>query len=364
MGVTGTVSEANSLIGTNLNDQVGTSIIELKVNGNYVVASVSWNGTGTAFGAATWGSGTMGVTGTVSEANSLVGSQDNDNVSSGGITPLLVNGNYVVTSPVWNMNLGAVTWGSGTSGVTGTVSINNSLIGTTSGISGDKVGNDGLVSLNNGHYVTASSQWSNPAVNMFVGAATWGNGTTGITGTVSIANSLIGTTASDQVGLDGLLALSPQNNDNYLVGSNLWSSTLVDAGAVTYGNGATGTTGTVSTVNSVVGTSPMSNLNNFIDNPAVPGTFVVQFLNTPAVVIGGSPISPSPSPSTPVHDDASAPIQFSQAIAESFTDWNTRLFGPYLSNDLWAPLYTAKGLLINLPSLVLDDPWESRSLMK
>ena len=33
------------------------------------------------------------------------------------------------------------------------------------------------------------------------GAVTWGNGTTGVSGAVSAANSLVGSTASDQVGI-------------------------------------------------------------------------------------------------------------------------------------------------------------------
>ena len=48
-------------------------------NGNYVVAAPHWdNGAATDAGAVTWGSGTSGVTGVVSRANSLVGSTAND----------------------------------------------------------------------------------------------------------------------------------------------------------------------------------------------------------------------------------------------------------------------------------------------
>jgi hypothetical protein len=38
-------------------------------NGNYVVGSAGWHGRG----AATWGDGTVGITGPVDENNSLVG---------------------------------------------------------------------------------------------------------------------------------------------------------------------------------------------------------------------------------------------------------------------------------------------------
>ena len=53
--------------------------------------------------------------------------------------------------------------------------------------------------LSNGNYVVRSPDWDNGAA-ADAGAVTWGSGTTGITGTVSAANSLVGSTAGDQVG--------------------------------------------------------------------------------------------------------------------------------------------------------------------
>jgi hypothetical protein len=80
----------------------------------------------------TWGSGTAGVSGAVSEANSLVGSSPNDYV--GFDVTALSNGNYLVNSPRWNGSRGAVTWGSGTTGQTldgrDTVTPQNSLVGS------------------------------------------------------------------------------------------------------------------------------------------------------------------------------------------------------------------------------------------
>src|SRR5262249_50267377 len=111
-GVRGPVSEANSLVGSNRGDGVGFRLIPLS-NGNYVVPSEFWNG---IRGAVTWADGTRGVTGPVSEANSLVGSNPNDEV--GFVTPLS-NGNYVVLSSHWNSFRGAATWGDGTTGVRG-----------------------------------------------------------------------------------------------------------------------------------------------------------------------------------------------------------------------------------------------------
>src|SRR5262249_36284831 len=51
--------------------------------GNYLVASFSWH---SGAGAATWGSGTVGVSGTVSVANSLVG-----DTALAGLQPLVVD---------------------------------------------------------------------------------------------------------------------------------------------------------------------------------------------------------------------------------------------------------------------------------
>ncbi len=167
-------------------------------NGNYVVGSPSWN---EWRGAVTWANGSRGVSGTVSEANSLVGSNPGDYV---GITSLgfdlildvtpLSNGNYVVGSPFWNGNRGAVTWGNGSTGVSGIVSDANSLVGSNPN---DRVGNggnlfDSITHLSNGNYVVASPNWSDGR-----GAVTWANGSTGVRGSVSDANSFVGSYPGD-----------------------------------------------------------------------------------------------------------------------------------------------------------------------
>jgi hypothetical protein len=59
-----------------------------------------------------------------------VGSTDFDLVGNAGVTPMS-NGNYVVRSPNWYFDRGAVTWGNGTSGVIGEVTAANSLVGST-----------------------------------------------------------------------------------------------------------------------------------------------------------------------------------------------------------------------------------------
>src|SRR5262249_15380334 len=128
-GVTGTVNAFNSLVGTNPGDTVGggfASGVTALSNGHYVVGSPAWNGNR---GAATWGSGKASVIGSVSASNSLVGSNPDDRVGAHGVTALS-NSNYVVLSHLWNGHRGAATWGSGTAGVTGIVSATNSLVGS------------------------------------------------------------------------------------------------------------------------------------------------------------------------------------------------------------------------------------------
>lgn len=211
-GCTGVVSTTNSMVGSTANDQVGYVGVTALVNGNYVIGSLYWtNGAATQAGAATWCSGTTECTGVVSITNSLVGSTVNDQVSFYGITSL-PNGDYVVNSPLWtngaDAQVGAVTQCSGTVGCTGAVSASNSLVG---GTVLDRIGSPEVTALTNGNYVVASRSWSNGAVTG-AGAATWCSRTSGCTGAVSAGNSLVGSTANDQVGdkigHNGVTALS------------------------------------------------------------------------------------------------------------------------------------------------------------
>ena len=271
-GVTGTISAANSLVGSTTYDQVGGGGVTALANGNYVVRSSSWdNGATFDAGAATWGSGTTGVIGVVSATNSLVGSTDYDNVGSGGMTAL-ANGNYVVCSPNWDngatASAGAATWGSGASGVTGVVSAANSLVGSTAY---DDVGSGGVTALANGNYVVVSPVCPSATV---AGSVTWGSGTTGVTGVVSAANSLVGSTVGDYVGNSGVTALS---NGNYLVRSVDWDNgPAISAGAVTWGSGTAGVTGVVSPANSLVGSASNDSVGNGGTTELSNGSYLVR----------------------------------------------------------------------------------------
>lgn len=270
-GITGTISITNSLIGFTTLDQVGFLLCALN-NGNYVAGSSIWDrfdgGALDGVGAAAWGDGTTGITGTVSITNALIGFTAGDAV--GRTVTALLNGNYLVASQQWDRfdggavaDVGAVTWGNGTTGITGTVSIINSLIGSTAN---DLVGNPRPTVLPNGNYVVGTSNWDrvDGGAVAGVGAATWGSGTTGITGTVSVTNSLIGSTASDAVGA----TITTLPNSNYLVISTGWDRVVGGAvagvGAVTWGNGTTGITGTVSVTNSLIGSTLNDNVGSGI----------------------------------------------------------------------------------------------------
>ena len=260
-GSVGAISDANSLVGTSAGDNISNQGVTALSNGHYVVASINWkNGAVTFAGAVTWGNGTGGTVGTISAANSLVGSTTADQIGSPGVTALS-NGNYVVRSQVWDngsvVNAGAATWGNGAGGTVGAVSAANSLVG---GNANDQISNYGVAALSNGNYVVRSNVWDNGAVTD-VGAVTWGNGAGGTVGTVSAANSLVGSTASDKVGDASVKALT---NGNYVVGSPYWDNDAVtDAGAVTWGNGAGGTVGTVSAANSLVGSTASDSVGSF-----------------------------------------------------------------------------------------------------
>ncbi len=272
-GVAGAVSPANSLVGSTASDIVGINGVTALSNGNYVVISASWNnGAVLDAGAVTFGSGTTGVVGAVSAANSLVGSTASDQVGSSGVTPLS-NGNYVVGSRLWNngavVDAGAATFGSGTTGVVGAISAANSLVGSTAS---DQVGEIFVTALSNGNYVVVSRLWNNGAVSD-AGAVTFGSGTTGVVGAVSAANSLVGSTVSDQLGNGGVTALS---NGNYVVSSPKWDNGAVfDAGAVTLGSGTTGVVGDVSAANSLVGFATNDQVGNGDAMALTNGNYVV-----------------------------------------------------------------------------------------
>jgi hypothetical protein len=169
----------------------------------------------------------------------------NPNSGNGFGTTVLVlpSGNVAITSPnddAGGSNAGAVYLFNGMTG---------SLISTLRGSSAnDQVGNTGLTQLTNGNYVVRSTLWDSGTITD-VGAVTWGNGTSGISGAVSSSNSIVGQTA-DQGGswsittasnLDAFLASNPSDGSGRVVlGSSARGFSLpsTPAGSLQAANGS------------------------------------------------------------------------------------------------------------------------------
>ena len=265
------LAQTNSVIGANPTDALGSGGITALPSGNYVISSPMWSG---QLGAVTAINGQTGLTAVgasrvISGTNSLTGQNGGDRVGSGGVTALLGD-NYVVSSPDWSFKAagqalnGAVTWvGAGSAGAV--VSDTNSLFGASTG---DRIGSGGVTALTQGNFVVSSPLWSSSR-----GAATWGNGSTGSVGPVDAANSLVGAAAGDQVSSGGVVALT---NGNYVVSSPVWSNgTALNAGAVTWGNGASGLAATVGATNSLVGSTTNDQLGSAGVTALSNGNYVV-----------------------------------------------------------------------------------------
>ncbi len=256
IGPNGPLSATNSIIGNKTDDRVGTTCVAL-TNGNYVVGSTQWSdGINTAVGAATWANGTTATSLVVSAANSLVGARNFDYISTGnntsnanGITAL-TNGNYLISSTYYDTysgtsNTGAVAWGNGSTGTVGVVGSSNALVGVNTN---DEVGKV-VVPLTNGNYVVGTPSWDYFSLNW--GAATWGNGTTGIAGFISPLNSFIGSGQNCETG-KSIIALT---NGNYVVTSSLNTFGVGNLGATTLCSGTVATANLLSASNSFITTN-------------------------------------------------------------------------------------------------------------
>ncbi len=248
VGASGEVTPDNSLVGNLADDRVGQ--IYPLTNGHYVVLSQRWKGPqGTRVGAVTWCDGFRPTAGRVTAENSLVGSRTDDLYFS-RIQPLS-NGNFVLTASTWDHgemeDVGLIAWASGAGPSVGELGVGNALVG---GNAHDRIGKNVVHALSAGGFVVASPDWDGPGATD-AGAVSWGDGEGPLTGTVSSSNSLVGERVLDQVGSDGVLALS---NGNFVVLSAYWDNgSVVDAGAATWGSGENGVTGHPGPHNSLVG---------------------------------------------------------------------------------------------------------------
>ncbi|MFN6053127.1 MAG: hypothetical protein ACK47R_20045, partial [Planctomycetia bacterium] len=258
-GVRGVISAANSLVGTTAKQFESTQVTPLS-NGNYLILAPKWdNGNLVDAGAVTFANGSQPITGTISSANSLVGTTANQFSGVGALA--LSNGNYVVYTPLWDssttVDVGAITWGSGTTGVIGNISASNSLVGSKQNdflawsYQGRNFYDNSPIVLSNGNLVYGLRYLDNNNV-VNAGAMVWMSGSQPTTGVIGAANSLVGTTTGDLLSA----TINSLPNGNYVVLSPNWDNgSVVDAGAVTWGNGSTGTFGSITPTNSLVGTT-------------------------------------------------------------------------------------------------------------
>jgi len=271
--------DADSDGATYLYDASGTMISKLSGavgdiyvvgESNFVVCNPYWRDDThvlNAQGAATWVDGSLGLDGEVSASNSLIGTRTSDMVCEGGVA-VLANGHYVVSSPYFNGDsasaVGAATWCDADGGCSGTISADNSLIGS-SGL--DQVGGGsasgqppyGIRALQDGDYVVSSPQWTRDGA-VFAGAVTLCRGDGSCTGLVSTANSLVGSTTYDSIGSSTFFGFSTSGitilaNGNFVVDSPYWhDGGDTHLGAVTWVDGHDGLLGEVSADNSLIGT--------------------------------------------------------------------------------------------------------------
>ena len=257
-----------TILGTAANDEIGSGGVTLLAgSGNFVISSPDVDVLGVNGGAATLHNGTTGEFfnglggcspncgyGAIDENNSLYGTSgasSGDEISGTGVFALS-DGDYVVLSRGWNNDRGAVTYGSGVTGITGPVSTSNSI--TASSTNSNLVDfSNGIIELSNGNFVlrgssfrTGSGSSANRGIVALINGATgeYVNGSSCTSsgcgyGAISSANGIRGA-GSDRVGNGGLVPLS---NGNYVVISNEWDgspSSFNKFGAVSLMDGATG----------------------------------------------------------------------------------------------------------------------------
>jgi hypothetical protein len=194
----------------------------------------------------------------------------------------LSNGNYVVSSPSWDSaaaeDVGAQTFGLGSTGVVGTVSPTNSLVGTRTG---DRVGSAGVVSVPGGDYVVISSLWDADGVTD-AGAITLGSGMSGVGGPVSATNSIIGGSAQDFI----QVFVFTYDNGNFVLHFSGWNNAgLLNAGATTLGLANGSVVGPITSTHSVLGNLPGSGIDTVVEYDQLRNQMIVGNSSSNRVVL-------------------------------------------------------------------------------
>lgn len=238
-GITGNPSAANSIVGAAMSNDFDNVKCESLTNDNFVLAFDAWNG---GVGAATLASGTTGqfvatsMYGAISALNSLVGTAAPDSVGAQIQSPAVGFVNPLIISPSWQ-NVGAFTLMNGTTGTVGLVSSSNSIVGMAPG----DLSEPSTITLNNGNFALLMPNWSTNkgAVTVMDGSsgqflATLGGGF----GAVTVSNSITGSNG-DYIGSDGGVAVNGSNN--FVFASSQWANGMAAlTGAVSTIDGSTG----------------------------------------------------------------------------------------------------------------------------
>ena len=221
----------STLAGNASGDQLGASGITALTNNNFVIASylddiVLFGG----FSSVVDGGSVMLINGATGAqiGSTLAGNAANDYLGFSAITAL-TNNNFVIASEYDNLGGSVVDAGSVilVSGATG-AQIGSTLAGNTAS---DFLGFSGITALTNNNFVIASP-YDDVGVSD-AGSVMLVNGATG-----ALIGTIVGDTASDQLGYSFITALT---NNNFVIASeNDNVGGITDAGSVMLINGVTG----------------------------------------------------------------------------------------------------------------------------
>ncbi len=249
----GDVGPGNSLVGAAANDFVGSfSTQEISGSGRYLVKTPSFNGSA---GALTFGSITTGVKGVVSAANSLVGANPGDQMGSGIFAFSFSNGPVLMLSA--HGGRGAVTYLNPANPPRGAISAANSLVGSTFGDGNGQYQEFVTANLR----AINSPSWNNGAVTdagavtmLDLSTGTFAGTATPIAGRISAANSLVGTFANDALGTNGRGgAISIFQMGGITQGAVMSPNWNGNRGAITWYTLGAALNGEISATNSLVG---------------------------------------------------------------------------------------------------------------
>lgn len=269
------VDAENSLVGSTIGDNVGSTPPVILANGDYVVAAPHWDFEVIADAGAVIRCPMVGdpCHSQIEEEDALIGAQSGDRLGSAGV--VAAGNGYIVASPYVdfgaNADAGAVTFCE--TSCIGAPSGANSLM---SGTASDALGAGGVKVVGNGAaYVVVSHNWNNAAV-VKAGAVTYCPMSDPCKGFIVKARSLYGSSANDMVGGNGVTVLA---NGDYIVASANWSSAVAAVGAVTWCSGASGCLDqAVSAANSVYGTSIADGVGGWGVQALSGGSYIISSL--------------------------------------------------------------------------------------